>query len=45
VGEMLTLSVIGAVIVTVVEPVMEVLESNAAFTTTVLGVGAVAGAV
>ena len=44
-GETLTLTVPGAEIVTVVEPVIEVFESNVAVTTTVFGLGGVAGAV
>ena len=45
VGEILMLTAPGAAIVTVVEPVMDVFESNVAVTTTVFGLGAVAGAV
>jgi hypothetical protein len=45
VGEILTLTCTGATIVTVVEPEIEELERDVAVTTTVLGFGAVDGAV
>ena len=44
-GEMLTLTCVGATIVTVVEPEIEELERDVAVTTTVWGFGAVDGAV
>jgi hypothetical protein len=44
-GEILTFTVTGAIIVTVVEPDIDGVESDVAVTTTALGLGAVFGAV